>query len=191
MKNEARYIVTDIVSIPVVRIAKKSDVYRQATGAGWGTVDWWAETKVRDCLGNEKIEMRPTIYNKSDKTQVMYCDEDTSAVLYPKSGHEFCIFPDEEINLKEAPKQAETKAIIMSDSCGFSIWAKDISDIKIFVTYDSNGLIEDYRLDNWTGKPYDGETEIAFCDLQSEADYEAINRADIAGTFEHDKKTSK
>ena len=44
MKNEIRYIVTDIVSIPVVRIAKKSEAYKDATKAGWGVVEWYSAT---------------------------------------------------------------------------------------------------------------------------------------------------
>jgi hypothetical protein len=41
---------------------------------------------------------------------------------------------------------------------------------------------------SWLDKPYDGETEIAFNDLQSEEEYEKTNRADIIGTFEHERK---
>jgi hypothetical protein len=157
--NELRYFVTDVVSIPVIRIAKKGEAYRMATGPGRGTVDWYGETN------NYSL---PVNRDKDDKSQVLYCDEDSSAVLYPKYGREYCIFPGEEINPKDFPKQAETGAIIISNSYGYSFWAKETSDVKIFVTYDENGLIDTCRLDNWNGKPYDGEIEISFCDLQRE-----------------------
>jgi hypothetical protein len=75
----------------------------------------------------------------------------------------------------------------MSDSCGYNFWAKGDGDVKIFVTYDENGLVDNYRLDNWMGKPYDGETEITFDKLQSQEEYEATNREDINGTFENMK----
>lgn len=189
MKNITRYIVTDVVSIPVIRLAGKGEAYKYATGAGWGVVDWYGEVTENDCIGNPITRMVPVNRDRSDKTQVMYCDEDTSAVLYPKYGPEYVIAPYEEINLKDAPKQAETEAIIVSDSCGFTFWAKE--GIKIFVTYDENGLIDSYRLDSLNGTPYDGETEISFDDLQSEEDYWKINRADIVGTFDYFRRIEK
>jgi hypothetical protein len=164
--NETRYFVTDAVSIPVMRLRKKGEAYRMATGPGWGVVD-------------------------TDENRVLYCDEDASAVLYPEFGSEFVIAPYEEVNLKNAPKQSEVVAIIESNSCGYSFWQKDEGYIKIFVTYDKNGLIDTYRLDNWNGKPYDGETEISFSDLQSEYDHDNTNRAEITGTFEYEKKLNE
>jgi hypothetical protein len=178
MKNECRYIVTDVVSIPVLRLARKGEAYRMATGDGWGVVEWYSP------INNYSA---PVIRDNTDKTQVLYCDDDSSAVLYPRYGREFVIAPYEEIILKDAPKQAETEAIIISDSCGFIFWEREIGNVKIFATYDDSGLIDDYRLDNWNGKPYDGETEIAFGDLQSEQEYETIDRADIKGTFENSR----
>lgn len=189
-KNETRYIVTDVVSIGVIRIAKKSEAYRQATAPGWGVVEWYSEVTENDCIGRPVTRMVPVNRDKSDKTQVMYCDEDSDATLYPKYGREFCISPYEEINLKDAPTQAETEVIIQSDSYGFSFWAKDTADVKIFVTYDENGLIDTYRLENWAGKPYDGEVEIKFEDLQSEEDHDRIDRADIPGTFNYYRKNN-
>jgi hypothetical protein len=164
--NKLRYVITDVVSIPIMRLSKKGEAYRQAIGDGWGTVS----------------------YEIVNGKKVAYCNEDSSAVLYPVCGKEFCIFPDEEINLKDAPKQAEVDAIITSDPCGYAFWAKDEGDVKIFVTYDENGLIDNFRLDNWSGKPYDGETEISFNDLQSEEEYDKTNRSDIIGTLEHERK---
>jgi len=181
MKNICRYIVTDVVSIPVYRMGKKGEAYRYATGAGWGVVEWYSETN------NYKA---PVTRDKSDKTQMMCCDEDTSATLYSKYGREYVIAPYEEINLKEAPKQAETDAIIISGSGGYDFWENKKGDIKIFVTYDVSGLIDSYRLDNWAGKPYDGETEITFEDLQSQEEHDTIDRADIVGTLEHERKAS-
>jgi len=166
--NELRYFVTDVVSVPVIRMFRKGEAYRQATGDGWGTV-------------NSKIV---------DGKEVLYCDEDSYAVLYPMSGREFCISSGEEINLKDAPKQAEVDAIITSDSCGFAFWQKDEGDVKFFVTYDENGLIESYRLGNWSDKPYDEEKEITFNDLQSEEEHDKTDRAEIIGTFEYNKKLS-
>jgi hypothetical protein len=177
--SEVRYLVTDVVSIPVIRTVKKGEAYRNATVSGWGVVDWYSE------INGYKV---PVNRDKEDKTQVLYCDENSSAVLYPKYGREFVISPCEEVNLKDVPRQAEVDAMIFSDACGYSFWAKEPGDVKIFVTYDENGLIDTYRLDSWNGKPYDGEIEIPFCDLQSEDEYEKTNRAEIVGTLEHERK---
>jgi hypothetical protein len=182
MKNVCRYIVTDIVSIPVCRIGSKGRAYKYATVSGWGCVDWYS------AVDGYKL---PVNRDTGDKTQVLLCDEDSHAVLYPKHGREFVITTLEEINLKNAPSQAETGAIIIGDPGGYSFWAKEDGDIKIFVTYDENGLIDSYRLDNWAAKPYDGETEITFDKLQSEEEYEAINRADIRGTLENTRLNSR
>jgi len=181
-KNEVRYIVTDVVSIPVNRLVGKGDAYRTATGAGWGVVDWYS------AVNNYTV---PVNRDKDDKTQLLICDENTSAMLYSRCGHEFYIFPYEEINMKDIPRQAEVDAIIINDSCGYSFWEHEIGNVKIFVTYDENGLIDTYRLDNLTGKPCDDETEITFNDLQSEEDYDMISRADIPGTFEYNKKRTE
>jgi len=175
--NETRYIVTDVVSIPVMRSTNKGEAYK-VTKPGWGGIDWYS------ALNNYAA---PVNRDLSDKTQILCSDEDTSIILYPKYGKEFVIGACEEVHLKDIPKQAEIEAMIVSDSCGYGFYAKDISDIKIFVTYDENGLIDEYRLDNWTGKPYDGETEISFNDLQSEDEYTNKNRAEIIGTLEHQR----
>lgn len=180
MKNETRYIVTDTVSIPVIKIASKGEAYKMVTKPGWGLVEWYSAA---DGYKN------PVNRDKSDKTQEMYCDEDCSGVIYPKYGREFCIFPYEEIHMQDAPKQAETEAIIYSDADGFSFWTK--GEIKIFVTYDENGLIDTYRLEYGAEQPAEWETEISFKDLQSEADYWAIDRADIPGTFSYMCKHEK
>ncbi len=42
MKNETRYIVSDAVSIPVIRIVSKGEAYRMATKPGWGLVEWYS-----------------------------------------------------------------------------------------------------------------------------------------------------
>ena len=178
-KNELRYIVTEVVSIPVVRIGNKKDAYRMATSPGWGVVEWYS------AINDYKM---PINRDTSDKTQVMYCDEDTSATLYSKYDMGFYMLPCEEINLKYAPSQAETKAIIISGADGYDIWMKEDTNIKIFVTHDENGLIDTYRFENWDGKPYEGEMEISFSDLQSEADYDTTYRADIVGTLENMRK---
>jgi hypothetical protein len=177
--SEFRYFVTDVVSIPVSRMAKKGDAYRMATKPGWGILEWYSETNNYSC---------PVNRDKDDKSQALYCDEDFSAVLYTKYGREYCIFPYEEINLKEAPKQSEVDAIVIGDPCGYSFWAKETDDVRIFVTYDENGLIDTYRLDSWYGEPYEGEIEISFCDLQSEEEHDKTDRAEIVGTLEHERK---
>ena len=41
-QNEVRYIVTDVVSIPVFRLVSKTEAYRQAVKPGWGTVEWYS-----------------------------------------------------------------------------------------------------------------------------------------------------
>jgi hypothetical protein len=177
--NDLRYLVTDVVSIPVIRNAKKGDAYRMATRPGWGIIDSYSETN---------NYFRPVNRDKDDKSQALYCDDDSSAVLYPAYGREFVISPNEEVNLKKAPKQSEVDAMIISGPCGYSFWAKETGDVKIFVTYDENGLIDTYRLDNWSGKPYDGEIEISFCDLQSEYEHDKTGRAEIVGTLEHERR---
>lgn len=144
MKNELRYLITDIVAIPVIRIAKKSDAYKQATKDGWGTVY--------------------TPYENGEPTELI-CDEDSSAVLINKYGKQCCIFPYEKLNPKEWYKQIECQAIIQSDSYGFAYWEKEEGSIKIYVIYDENGFIDTYRLTDWTDKPYDGEVEISFKEL--------------------------
>ena len=112
--DETRYIVTDVVSIPVTRVVKKGTAYRDTTKPGWGVVEWFSPA---DGYKN------PVFRDRSDKTQVMYGMDDTSAVMYGKDGSEFMISDSEEINLKDAPAQADTAAIIVSDSCGFWFWA--------------------------------------------------------------------
>ncbi len=179
MKNTFRYIITDVVSIPVCRMTGKGEAYKYATKPGCGVVEWYS------AINDYKS---PVNRDTSDKTQQLVCDNDSSAVLYPRYGRDFCIFPYDDINIKEIPRQAEVDAIVISDDCGFSFWENEVGDVKIFVTYDETGLIDTYRLEGWNDKPYDGETEITFNDLQSEQDYDTISRADIIGTFEHSRR---
>ena len=136
-KWEVRYLVTAVASIPVYKAYGKTETYRQAAKDGWGTV-------------------------YRDENNALVCDEDCSASLYTKNGDYFGIFPYEEINTKEMPKQAECAAIIASDSCGFTVWAEDFSRIHIFVTRDENGLIDTYRVEYDDTQAYDGEVEISF-----------------------------
>lgn len=117
-QNEIRYIVTDVVSIPVIKLTSKTEAYKQATKPGWGTVEWYSA---------ENGYKNPVNHYRGDKNHVMLCDEDTSADLYTKNGGYFGIYPYDEINVKEMPKQAECAAIIHSDSCGFDFWAEDYS----------------------------------------------------------------
>jgi hypothetical protein len=180
--SELYYFVTDIVSIPVSRTAKKGEAYKLATKPGYMLIDWYSETNNYS---------QPVSRDRDDKSQVLYCDDDSSGVLYPRYGKEFCISSGEEINLKDAPKQSEVDAIIISDSCGYTFWAKEESDVKIFVTYDDNGLIDSYRLDNWNGKPYDSEVEISITDLQSEEEHDKTDRAEIIGTLEYQRKLER
>jgi hypothetical protein len=114
--------------------------------------------------------------------------EDIYAVICDKSGKELSIGENEEINIKDIPNQSETFSIIISGSYGFDFYAKGDGDVKFYVTYDENGLIDGYRLDGWNSKPYEGETEISFESLQNEKDYEKIDRSDIPGTMEYDRK---
>lgn len=177
MKNETRYIVSDAVSIPVIRIASKGEAYRMVTKPGWGLVEWYSA---------EDGYKNPVNRDRSDKTQVMYCDDDCDGTIYGKDGSAFYILPCEEINMKDAPTQAETETIIYGDSDGFSFWTK--GKIKIFVTYTEDGVIDTYRIENENGTHEAWETEISFEDLQSEADFWATDRADIPGTFEYMRK---
>jgi hypothetical protein len=151
MKDEIRFIVTAVTSIPVNRLAYKKDAYRTAAKPGWGLIDWYS-------IDNKA---QPVCGDSSDKTQYLSCDEDSSGILYLKSGKEFLIFPNEEIS--RLPKQSEVEAIIISDPCGFTFYAED--NINIFVTYDENGLIDTYRMEYKDSKAYEGETMIGFNDL--------------------------
>ena len=160
-KWEVRYFVTDVASVPVYKAYSKTETYRQAAKPGWGTVEWYSAA---DGYKN------PVNRDRNDKTQQLCCDEDCSASLYTKNGGYFGIFPYEEIDVKEMPKQAECAAIIISDSCGFTFWAEDFSRIHIFVTYDANGLIDTYRVEYDDTTVYDGEVEISFDDLYQRAE---------------------
>jgi hypothetical protein len=144
--SETRYIVTDIVAIPIIHLSKKSDAYKQATKAGCGVVD-------------------------TDENNELFCDEDSSMTLIDKWGHESGAYPYEKINAKEWPKQSDCKVIIQSDSCGYSYWAEEDDDIQIFVTYDENGFINTYRLGAWYEKPEDKEKVIKFEDLPTQDPY--------------------
>ena len=180
-KDETRYFVTDVASVPVYKVASKTEMYRMATKPGWGAVEWYSAA---DGYKN------PVNRDRSDKTQQLCCDEDTGASLYTKNGGYFGIFPYEEINTKEMPKQAEVAAIIYSDSCGYSIWAEDFNQIHIFVTYDENGLVDTYRVEYGDSTIYDGEVEISFEDLyqQPEGDWKETYRAELPGTVEYKRK---
>lgn len=164
-KWDVRYFVTAVASVPIYKVYGKTNAYRQATKDGWGTV----------CR---------------DEDNNLFCDEDCSASLYTKEGGYFGIFPYEEINTKEMPKQPMCAAIITSDSCGYSIWAEDFSQIRIFVTYDANGLIENYRIEYGDTPIYDDEAEISFEDLfeQPEGDWKETYRAELPGTVEYQFK---
>lgn len=168
-KFEARYIVTSVVSVPVYKVFGKTEAYKEATKPGWGiVVDW-------DGAGKEKN---------------LVCDDDSSASIYTKNGGYFGIFPMDEIKSKDVPKQAACAAILTSDSCGCSFWTED-GQIRIFVTYDENGLIDTYRMEYGPdAQPYDGETEISFEDLyeRAEDDWKDTYRAKIPGTLEYQNK---
>ncbi len=180
-QNEIRYFVTAVASVPVYKVASKTEMFRMSTKPGWGAVEWYSAA---DNYTN------PVTRDRKDKTQQLCCDEDTSASLYLKNGGYFGIFPYEEINVKEMPKQAEVAAIIYSDSCGFSVWAEDFNQIHFFVTYDANGLIDSYRIEYGDGPIYDGEVEISFEDLyeRAEEDWQETYRAELPGTVEYQFK---
>ena len=147
-KDETRYFVTSVASVPVYKVASKTEMYRMATKPGWGAVEWYSAA---DGYKN------PVSRDRIDKTQQLVCDEDSSADLYTKNGGYFGISPYEEVNTKEMPKQAACAAIIHSDSCGLDFWTED-GQIRIFVTYNVNGLIDSYRLEyGEDAQPYDGE----------------------------------
>jgi len=163
-KWEVRYIVTAVASIPVYKAYSKTETYRQAAKDGWGTV-------------------------YRDENNALVCDEDNSASLYTKNGGYFGIFPYEEINVKEMPKQAACAAIITTDSCGVNFWAEDFNQIHIFVTYEESGLVDTFRVEyGEDAQPYDGETEIAFEDLVAAEAWEEAYRAEIPGTVEYQRK---
>ena len=164
-KYETRYFVTDVASIPVVRVYGKTEMYRQAAKDGWGVV-------------------------YRDETNTLVCDEDSSANFYTKNGGYYGLSGNDEVIAKELPKQPECAAIIVSDSCGFTFWAEDFSQIHFFVTYDENGLIDSYRVEYGDSPIYDGEVEVAFEDLfqQPEGDWRETYRAELPGTVEYQFK---
>lgn len=178
---EVRYFVTAVASVPLYKCHSKTETYKQAAKPGWGTVEWYSAA---DDYKN------PVARDRSDKTQRLCCDEDCSASLYTKNGGYFGIFPYEEINVSEMPKQAECAAIITSDADGFSVWAEDFGRIHIFVTYDENGLIDSYRVEYDDTTIYDGEVEISFDDLyeRAEDDWQETYRAEIPGTVQYQAK---
>ena len=90
MKNETRYIVSDAVSIPVIRIVSKGEAYRMVTKPGWGLVEWYSA---------EDGYKNPVNRDRSDKTQVMYCDDDCEGAIYGKDGSAFYILPTVERRL--------------------------------------------------------------------------------------------
>ncbi len=140
-QNECRYIITDIVAIPIVRINKKSEAYRQVTSDGWGIV-------------------------YKDQNDILICDEDSHGVLVNSYGKQCCIFPYEELKPKEWFKQAECNVILQGDSCGFSFWEKEKGLVKIYITKDENGNIDNYRITDWTDNIiYDNEELIEFEEL--------------------------
>ncbi len=179
-QNEVRYIITDVVSIPVIKLTSKTEAYRQATKPGWGAVEWFSAA---DGYKN------PVNRDRSDKTQLLICWEDESVDMYTKNGGYFGFSGNDDIDTREIPKQAACVAIIHSDSCGFDFWAED-GAIKIFVTYDENGLIDTYRMGYGDEQPEEGETAISFEDLyqQPEGDYRETYRAEIPGTAEYQYK---
>lgn len=179
-QNEVRYIITDVVSIPVIKLTSKTEAYRQATKPGWGAVEWFSAA---DGYKN------PVNRDRSDKTQVLICWEDESVDMYTKNGGYFGFSGNDDIDTREIPKQAECAAIIHSDSCGFDFWAED-GAIKIFVTYDGNGLIDTYRLGYGNEQPEEGETELSFEDLYKvEGDeWDRSYREEIPGTMEYQRK---
>ena len=163
-KWEVRYFVTAVASIPVYKAYSKTETYRQAAKDGWGTV-------------------------YRDENNALVCDEDCSASLYTKNGGYFGIFPYEEINTKELPKQAACAAIITTDSCGVNFWAEDFNQIHIFVTYEESGLVDTFRVEyGEDAQPYDGEMEIRFEDLVAAEAWEEAYRAEIPGTVEYQRK---
>lgn len=140
--SEWRYFVTDSVAIPVCRIGKKSEAYKQATGDGYGVL-------------------------YTDRNNELVCDEDCTARLIDEFGNECGIYPNEELNRKQWFKQAECKAIIISDSCGLNFYG----DVKICVSYGSNGFIDTYRVTDLTDGLYEGEVIVNFEDLPEEDPY--------------------
>ena len=41
-KDETRYFVTSVASVPVYKVASKTEMYRMATKPGWGAVEWYS-----------------------------------------------------------------------------------------------------------------------------------------------------
>lgn len=92
--SEIHYFVTNSVSVPVVRVYGKTEMYCHAVENGWGTV-----------------------YRGK-------CNANNSFILYTKDGGYYGIFPGDDIIKKEIPKQAACAAIICTDSGGYSFWAE-------------------------------------------------------------------
>lgn len=164
-KYETRYFVTAVASIPVVRVYGKTEMYRQAAKDGWGVV-------------------------YRDEENNLVCDEDCTADFYMKDGSYYGLSGNDEVNTKEMPKQAACAAIVTGDSCGYSFWAEDVSQIHFFMTYEESGLVDSYRIEYGDSVIYDGEVEVAFEDLfqQPEGDWRETYRAELPGTVEYQFK---
>ncbi len=62
-KDETRYFVTAVASVPVYKFASKTEMYRMATKPGWGAVEWYSAA---DGYKN------PVTRDRKDKTQQLY-----------------------------------------------------------------------------------------------------------------------
>ena len=82
-QNEVRYIVTDVVSIPVFRLARKTEAYRQAVKPGWGTVEWysqpegdWKETYRAELPGTVEYQFKQEAARLAETAGATWMDAD-------------------------------------------------------------------------------------------------------------------
>jgi hypothetical protein len=143
--NERKNKVLDVdgIMIPIDKLTSRKEAYRYATSPGWGTVD----------VGQLNDDL--------------YCDDDCSAVLIDESGKQCCIMPYEKLEPAKWTKLKDCRAIILSDSCGYTFWEACQGLVKIYASRNGNGMIESYRLTGWAERPYDGEVEMMFDDLKT------------------------
>lgn len=163
-KDELRDIVTSVACIQCVKCTGKTKMYKECTSDGYTGIQ----------------QFNDGTYGVMD---------DVSITFYLKNGDVFCVGSCDIIHKKsELPKQADVAAILLDDECGFTFWEEKSDLFRFYVTYDENGLIDEYRIEgpDDNGIIYDDEVMLMYSDLPFDED---INRYQIIGTIEYEQST--
>lgn len=161
-KDENRAIVTDCGWIQCIKYASKTKMYEECTSAGYN--------------GIQKF---------NDGTYGVM--NDVIVTFYLKNGDIFSVDPCDIIHKKsELPKQADVAAILHEQEWGFTFWEEKPNMFRVYVTYDENGFIDEYRveMENDTGIIYDNETMVLYSELPLTDD---VDSCDIPDTNEEEK----